>query len=259
MKISVIAFVVSMAIGAACESTQDSKQRTLLPMGNANPPAPGFNLEESDELAMEIADQVMLAMGGRRAWDNTHYLEWNFFGARKLLWDKYTGLVKINYLNEDQAAVVNIYTREGEVMKDGKMLTNPDSLNKYLDRAYKVWVNDAYWLVMPFKLKDTGVTLKYLGEDTIQTGDPAHKLQLTFEEVGVTPQNKYHVWVDQSKDLVTQWAYFREYTQEESNFITPWRGYEKYGEILLASDRGDRDITEIAVYDKVENGTFKLE
>ena len=44
---------------------------------------------------------------------------------------------------------------------------------------------------MPYKLKDSGVTLKYKGQDTLETGHPAEKLQLTFEEVGKTPENKY--------------------------------------------------------------------
>ena len=54
-----------------------------------NPPADGFNSAQSDIEAVEIADQVMMAMGGRAAWDATRYLAWDFFGARKLIWDKH--------------------------------------------------------------------------------------------------------------------------------------------------------------------------
>ncbi len=48
---------------------------------SANPAADGFDMAGSDPKAVEIADQVMQAMGGRKAWDNTHYISWNFFGA----------------------------------------------------------------------------------------------------------------------------------------------------------------------------------
>jgi len=231
----------------ACETRQ-----------SANPAAPGFMEAESDERAIEIADEVMEAMGGRKAWEKTRCIEWNFFGSRELVWDKKSGLVRINYLNEDQQTVINIHNKEGEVRIDGELVTHPDSLSKYLERAYRAWINDSYWLVMPFKLKDSGVTLKYLGEDATLNGDPAYKLQLTFENVGVTPQNKYHIWVDKESHLVTQWAFFRESTLEEPNFTTPWADYTKYGEILLSGNRGDRQLTGIAVHQKIPEGMFTL-
>lgn len=223
-----------------------------------NPAAPGFNDSGSDERAVEIADMVMKAMGGRKAWDQTRYIEWDFFGARKLIWDKKKGMVRINYHNEDQQAVIDVHSREGQVRKDGELITQPDSLAKYLDRAYRTWINDSYWLVMPYKLKDSGVTLKYLGEDTTRGGDPAYKLQLTFENVGVTPQNKYYVWVDQKSHLVIQWAFFSENSMDEPNFITPWDEYQQYGKILLSGGRGDRQLTDISVPDRIPEGTFKL-
>jgi hypothetical protein len=33
-----------------------------------------------------------------------------------------------------------------------------------------LWINDAYWLVMPWKLQDPGVTLSYVKTDTLQMG-----------------------------------------------------------------------------------------
>jgi hypothetical protein len=249
MKILIYLFSMLLVLAIACDSGKNK---------GSNPPAPGFNEAASDEKAIEIADQVMAAMGGRKAWKNTRCIEWNFFGNRELIWDKKTGLVRVNYLNEDQQAVINIHNMKGSVRKDGEMITQPDSLAKYLDRAYRTWINDSYWLVMPYKLKDSGVTLKYIGEDTTQDGNAAHVLQLTFNEVGVTPQNKYHVWVDQDSNLVTQWAFYRENSMDEPNFITPWAEYNKYGDILLSGDRGDRKLSDIAVHEKVPDGIFTL-
>ncbi len=54
---------------------------------SANPPAPGFDEAGSDPKAVDLADVVMKAMGGRKAWDNTHLITWNFFGTRRLVWD----------------------------------------------------------------------------------------------------------------------------------------------------------------------------
>ncbi len=63
----------------------------LMGQETSNPPAPGFNLADSDPEAIRIADQVMEALGGRKNWDKTRYLKWNFFGKRRHTWDRYTG------------------------------------------------------------------------------------------------------------------------------------------------------------------------
>ena len=109
---------------------------------------------------------------------------------------------------------------------------------------------------MPFKLKDSGVTLTYVGDDTTQTGIAADVLQLTFEDVGNTPKNKYHVWVDRSDNLIKQWAFFRENDMEDPNFVTPWVDYKKYGSIFLSGDRGKRKITNIEVLEDIEESIF---
>jgi hypothetical protein len=49
-----------------------------------NPPAAGFDEAGSDAKAIQIADMAMEAMGGRKNWDKTRYIAWNFFGNRKL-------------------------------------------------------------------------------------------------------------------------------------------------------------------------------
>jgi len=223
---------------------------------NGYPAAEGFNETASDQEAIEVANEVMESMGGYQNWVGTHYLSWNFFGARKHYWNKWTNDIRVESLRDDLVILMNIDSRNGKVQKNGEHLTNSDSVSKYLDMGWRWWVNDSYWLAMPFKLKDSGVTLKYLGEDTTQSGDPAHKLQLTFAEVGHTPQNKYHVFVNKERDLVTQWSFFRSADQEEPNFTTPWEGYQEFGNILLAGGRGEREISEIMVSQDLPDMVF---
>ena len=224
---------------------------------SANPPAPGFDMAGSDPKAVQIADAVMAAMGGRKAWDDTHLIAWNFFGFRKLVWDKWTGTVRVDNLRDDQTVLLNINTDKGRVFRDGKELTEPDSVAKYVKAGKAAWINDSYWLVMPFKLKDSGVTLKYLGDTTAtKDGKPADLIQLTFKGVGVTPDNKYHVWVDKQSHLVTQWAHYPKYTDETPRFTLPWSDYQKHGSILLSGERGDRDLTEIMVFSGLPGEVF---
>lgn len=223
---------------------------------NANPAASGFNAAASDPKAITLADEAMKAMGGRKNWDNTHFITWNFFDNRRLTWDKWTGDVRIDYLKSDQTVLLNVNDNKGRVMKDGQELTQPDSVAKYVKQAKSAWINDSYWLVMPYKLKDSGVTLKYIGPDITEEGAAAEKIQLTFDGVGDTPQNKYNIWISPESHLVTQWAYYAKADNDKPNFILPWKNYQSHGKIMLSGDRGQRKLTDIQVFDNLPKTVF---
>lgn len=246
--------MVACSVPKETSSEEDNAVTETL---ETNPAAEGFDLDGSDKKAIELADKAMKAMGGRKNWNNTRYLSWNFFGFRKHLWDKWTGDVRIESLRSDFKVLMNLRSMEGKVWMDGAFLQEPDSLVKYLDIGKRMWINDSYWLVMPFKLKDSGVTLKYSREDTTSLGESSEVLELTFEEVGVTPDNKYEIWISKESGLVNQWAYYRNTGDSVAGFIRPWGGYEKHGNILLSSERGDRDLSEVAVLNDVPEGVFE--
>jgi hypothetical protein len=228
----------------------------LLAQKADNPPAAGFDAAGSDARAVQIADDVMAAQGGRAAWDNTRHIAWTFLGIRRLHWDKRTGDVRVDNLRNDQTILVNINTDKGRVFRNGREETQPDSVAKYVKQGKGAWINDSYWLLMPFKLKDSGVTLKDLGEAKTDAGAAADLLQLTFKGVGNTPDNKYHVWVDKATRLVSQWAYFPKFTDEKPGFTLPWTDYQTYGTIKLAGKRGPRELTDIRVADKLPKTVY---
>lgn len=222
-----------------------------------NPPAEGFNLEQSDPEAIKIADEVMEAMGGRKAWDRTRFLTWNFFGRRDHVWDRYTGDIRVESPNDELVILMNIQTGKGKVKKNGEVLQKEDSVQKYLKYGKEVWINDSYWLVMPFKLKDSGVTLKLSGLEENPEGVPSHGLELTFKSVGVTPENKYLVFVDKETKLVNYWSFFRTSDKKEPNFSTPWVNYERKGEILLSGDRGRGQLSNIKVLNEIPEALLR--
>ncbi len=249
MKKSLIGFIL-VATFAGCQ--QDAGTPPL----HDNPPAPGFDLAHSDPAAVELADSVMAAMGGRKNWDETRFISWTF-GKRHLVWDKKDGNVRIESQPDSTIYLVNINDSKGRVQIRGQELTEPDSLQKMLSKAKSIWINDSYWLTMPFKLKDTGVTLKYLGEDTMLTGARANVMELTFEKVGDTPNNKYQVYVDVRDNLVKQWAYFKDASQDSASAVWPWDNYKKYGNILLSANRSnDRGPRDVRVDEKLDREVF---
>lgn len=220
-----------------------------------NPPAEGFNIEGSDAQAIAIADEVMEAMGGREAWDNTQYVCWKFFGRDALVWDKWTGNVRIDAAN-GMTYLTNINDETGRAFMNGKEIMAADSVAGMMQQAKSIWINHSYWLVMPFKLKDSGVTLTYAGEETTDDGRMADKLNLTFEGVGRTPQNMYYVWVDKETRLVSQWAYYPSTDAEEPRFTMPWLEYKKHGDIMLSASRGERGMEDIMVFDELPETVF---
>lgn len=246
MKIFTYSTLLIFLVVAACQEPTEIQQTV------ANTPAEGFNLQGSDTEAIAIADSVMAAMGGRQNWDNTRFIQWTFFGRRTLFWDKQTGNVMVEMPSDSLSIFLNVYDEsKGVVEKNGVAFENKDSIQQYTDRGKSIWINDSYWLVMPFKLKDSGVTLKYVGEEVTDENTDADVLELTFEEVGKTPENKYWVYVDQSDHLVKQWDFFRNATDSIPGISTPWKDYKPYGNILLSGNRGRGQLTDIAVFDEL--------
>ena len=250
-NINLLLLIAAVGLLSACSAPAEKEASQP-----ENPAAPGFN-SASDAKAIEIADQVMVAMGGRKNWDDTRYLFWNFFGARTLLWDKQTGDVRIEIPSQDMKVLVNEKTMEGKLWMAGEEISHPDSLATYLEQGKRIWINDSYWLVMPFKLKDSGVTLSYEGPGKTETGEACEVIRLTFEGVGVTPQNAYNVWVSTTDNLVKQWAWYADAADSAARFTLPWDDYQQMGNIMLSGERGNRDLTDIKVLTEVPEGIFE--
>ena len=208
----------------------------FMPMAAICGTAPLPTAVQTDPRAQALAQKVMDSMGGRKAWNDTRYLAWAF-NDQFQIWDKKKN--RFRWEMNDIVAIINTQTKAGKVYVEGKELQDPEEKQKLLERVYARYINNSYWLVMPFKLQDPGVTLKYVGEETTMDGARADVLEMSFDEVGLTPQNKYHVWVDQKEGLVTQWAFFRNYTDKAPTFTRRWSGYKDFGKIKLASDRSN--------------------
>jgi hypothetical protein len=218
-------------VSAACQARPQTA-------ASANPPCPGFDSAGSDPRALAIADEVMQSMGGRAAWDKARVLCWTFFSRRKHTWDKWTGDYRLDEGN--QVVLMNLETGAGRVFDKGVEVKDPETLQAALKRTRSVWINDSYWLVMPYKLKDSGVTLKYGGEGELADGRKADVLELSFAAVGDTPDNRYRVFVGRDTHLVERWQYFEHRADSEPKMDTPWAGWEMHGGIRLASSRGEK-------------------
>ena len=267
---SVLVVLCGLAQPSFAQDTKPPSAATTQPTSrpaqdDPNPPAQGTIADESDVAALAVAELTMKAMGGRQAWDETRYIAWNFFGSSRHIWDKHTGNVRIEYADRETGEqiilLMNINTLKGRAWRSGNEVADAEALKEMLKRGKGAWINDGYWLFMPYKLNDPGVTLKYLGEQMMEDGRPAEVVQLTFTDVGNTPQNKYHVYVAKDTQLVEQWDYFSNVDDVEPRFKIPWLNWKRHGRIMLSGNRGERngqamEHTDIAVFDELPASVF---
>jgi hypothetical protein len=228
---SYIMLVAMLAVSAAfgCRS-QSSKQES-----------DGF----ADPRALEIAQKVVDALGGAESFNAVHYLSFHFVVERDSRrasdwrhdWDRFTGDYRLegkNAKGEDLLVIFNVNSKRGEGFSSGRMVEG-EELAALLDFAYGRFINDTYWLLMPYKLRDPGVMLAFDGEETIDN-HTSRIIKLTFvPSAGLTPQNIYRVFVDQATSRIHRWEYFSEEGQEARP--AEWLGWRRFDGVTLATER----------------------
>ncbi len=172
-------------------------------------------------------------------------------------WDKHEGRARVQWSSEGSETVVildRMNPVRGMAWVDGVEIEGADA-EAALDRAYRIHINDAYWLVMPFKWSDPGVNARYLGTEDAEDGRTFEVVELTFESVGVTPENKYHAYVNPETGLMERWAHHS--TRDAEPSFADWGGYERVGPLLLALDKGRIQFENVrAIEGTVPAGAF---
>jgi hypothetical protein len=240
----------------------------LLGSGLAAPPA---RAQTADTKATALADRVMEALGGTDAWNKTRYLRFDFAvdrGGKTVMrrshtWDKWTGRYRVEGPTREGVPFVilmDLNTRDGSAWLDGKKVEG-EELKKQLERGYGMWVNDTYWLLMPYKMRDPGVILSYAGEEKGDRGATYDKVKLTFDNVGLTPRDAYWVWVNRDTGMVDRWDFVLKGEAVPPTTYT-WTGWKKHGGIMLAGERMNPAdgrkllLPDIAVLESVPDSVF---
>ena len=118
---------------------------------------------------------------------------------------------------------------------DGKIATanvwNSDKNEGDAVEAYKRWVNDSYWLLAPLKLGDKGAIVKETGKKVIE-GESLPALELSFDNVGLTSNDRYVFYIDPSTKLVRYWDYMPD---EKTRKTATWEEYVQTGGLTLST------------------------
>jgi hypothetical protein len=208
-------------------------------------------LAAAERSAREIADHLRNALGGQ-ALDASGYLGFTFAvtedgkdrASYRHAWDRRSGDYKVEGATRDGrvAVLFNIHSRKGRAWVDGKEVSD-EALEKWLEFGYGRFINDTYWLLVPFKLQDPGVKLENQGA-TQENGKSFDRLGLSFDAgIGLTPGDKYTLWIDRATSRVDRWEMVLE-GNEPPPVRSDWRDWVERGGVWFSTRKtmGNRAI-----------------
>ncbi len=238
-----LALVSVLALGAmrAPATARAAGATAEADSARAAPSAPAF----SDPQCVEWATELLGALGGQAAWDALRCVRFAFTVARNdtvlaqrtHYWDKAAGRERVEgtaKTGKRFVCLVDLGTKSAESWVDAQKQTGADSV-LWAGRAYALWVNDSYWLFMPYKMLDPGVTLAD-ASDTTEVGVRYHRLHLTFAHVGLTPGDTYWAYVNATSHMMEKWAYVLQ-GEPSPPAVWWWEDWRKVGPLLLAPRR----------------------
>lgn len=247
---AIIPVLLVMTLTACSQPGSSTEERTAAPSGAPAPsPVP---LGEADPLAADIAKQLMDAMGGQAAWERLPYLRFDFVvvseGQERARfrhwWDKRRGRARVEGPDDKGqmvAAVFSLADRKGISFTGGMPDTDSASIASHIQNGYERWVNDTYWLAMPFKLRDAGTHLKHARTETGESGQTYDVLELSFSPgVGLTPEDRYWLYVNRETHLIDRWEFVLTGRQPPPQGSS-WEAWSSVGTLRLSLLRRIKD------------------
>jgi hypothetical protein len=260
------ALALGLALACAAEPPTDPETTAEPASGQGASTAPAADAERgaADPEAAALAERVLEALGGEAAWREARFLRFGFAGRRQHAWDRATGRHRVEgetQEGEEYVVIHDLDTREGRVWVAGEEVTG-ERATELLENAYGAWVNDTYWLLMPYKLRDPGVTLAHGGTREIE-GTEYGVLTLSFAGVGLTPGDRYWAYVHPQSGQMDYWAFRLESMPADAEpVLWRWADWQTHAGIRLASRReqvgGDRalELSPIEVSREVPEEVF---
>ena len=141
----------------------------------------GISGPQADALAFKMFKVV-----NGEAFKGTRYLSWTYRnGKHTYIWDRTLGKVKVSW--GDITVNLILTNPEGSYVFDkGVEINNDKRRKKSIAKAVKMFNNDSFWLVAPFKIFDKGVE-----RSLVQLDDGSEALLVTYTSGGNTPGDSY--------------------------------------------------------------------
>lgn len=205
-----------------------------------------------DAASAKVLDALESAMGGRAAWEAMPSLRFDWVVERdgkeamraQHLWDRARGRYRVDWRTREGAEIrtaFDLATRTGKAMVNG-VAAAPAAVDSLMKSGYGRFINDSYWLLMPWKLRDPGVRVEHAGAEAID-GRQYDVLHVSFASVGLTPGDHYWAWIDRDTHRMDRWAFFLEGMEGEpardKARAWTWSDWRQSGGAWFAADRRD--------------------
>ncbi len=212
-----------------------------------------FNMEAAEQvtadvIATALMDSVKSVFGGEQNWKNLPGITWDFFGARKVWWNKKEQWVYAKSNRTDLKVWFSLESEDCRVFMHGEEQLHPDSLQKYREVGESMWNNDKLWLLFPFVWESENLEVVYSGADETTAGENAEVVSLNRLTESEFPHKKYQLYLHPSNYKVLQWNCFSTITDSVPSLVTPWKDYQLIGNLNLALSRGVNQFSSVAVF-----------
>jgi hypothetical protein len=165
-----------------------------------------------------LADEMLNALN-KNGYDSLKLIEFSYEGIHHYQWNKLDNTVNVKW--DEQDIFLN--------------LNNDVHSYSLLElKAYEYFINDSFWLVAPFKVRDAGVI-----RSTVDVSN-ARGLLVTYTSGGVTPGDSY-LWIIDSRGFPSAWKLWTS-NIPLGGVKFGWEGWEKQNGVWFST---------------VHNGNFK--
>lgn len=202
--------LAALAFGA-CASRQSAATQATAP----------FDAAKSDAKALAVADAMLAALGGEATWNNAKEIVWfqgividgKLVDGSRHAWDRWNG--RHQYTRLDPAGQMGVTMHElfdttSYAFVEGSAGAVPAmqaDKEKMVAEARRRFDSDGYPLLLPYKVKDPGVHLKFAEERPVE-GSPQGApmkydvIQLTFDPgVGPASGDTWYLIVDKETHI----------------------------------------------------------
>lgn len=155
---------------------------------------------KSGYAANALAVKMEMALG-KSDFDDVRFIRWTFMGTHHYVWDKSNQKCIVEF--DDVKVLLNL-----KDYKNGSKVLSKNGNNKIkntkplIEKAYKYFCNDSFWLLAPFKVFDKNT------ERYIVTKSGKDQLLVEFNDGGVTPGDAYLFTLDEENkpERVYMWT-----------------------------------------------------
>lgn len=132
--------------------------------------------------AEQLADEMLSALN-KPGFDSIEVIEFTYPGGHSYLWDRGNNQVQVRWENNDIFLDLN---------------ESAETYTTLEYQAYEYFINDSFWLIAPFKVRDNGVVR------SVVELEEGRGLLVSYTTGGVTPGDSY-LWILDDKGFPIAW------------------------------------------------------